>query len=131
MTPCISIRPFWFAGAFLMAADGVSTYLALTLSSGTHAAREGNPVMASLVGVIGLAGVCILKGIIGIAMVWRLAAISERGHRYAWMNRDLLFRPRPLWRIQRSATWALAFTLVLMGVVVGNNVRAVLTLAAS
>lgn len=127
MNPC-SVRPFWLAGAFLMAMDGLTTYLALTLTSESHGAREANPVAVFAIDHIGLPAMCILKGVIGIICVWRLAAVAERGHRYAWMNRDLLFRPRPVWKVQRSATYALAFTLVLMGVVVGNNVRAVLTL---
>jgi hypothetical protein len=125
------VRPFWLAGAFLMMMDGLTTYLALTMSGDGYGAREGNPVMAHLVEVIGLAGMCVVKGMIGVCMVWRLAAIADHGHRWEWMNRGLLFRPRPLWKVQRSATWALAFTLVLMGVVVGNNLRAVLTLAST
>jgi hypothetical protein len=32
------------------------------------------------------------------------------------------------WKVRRNAAWALAFSLVLMGVVVGNNIRAIVTL---
>ena len=118
------VRPFWLAGAFLMMMDGLTTYVALTLGTDEQV-REGNPVAVHAIHTLGLPAMCALKGVIGVAMVWRLAAISVRGHRYAWMNRDLLFRVRPVWKVQRSAAWCLALTLVLMGVVVGNNLHAI------
>jgi hypothetical protein len=61
-------------------------------------------------------------------MMWRLAATAERGHRVGWLNRSLFLRKRPLWKVQRNAAWTLAFSLVLMGIVVGNNIRAILSL---
>ena len=39
-------------------------------------------------------------------------------------------RKRPSWKVRRNAAWALAFSLFLMGVVVGNNLRAILHLSA-
>jgi hypothetical protein len=45
-----------------------------------------------------------------------------------WLNRSLFLRKRPLWKVQRNAAWTLAFSLVLMGIVVGNNIRAILSL---
>lgn len=56
---------------------------------------------------------------------------AERGHKHDWMNRSLLLRPRPEWKVRRNAAWALAFSVLLMGVVVGNNVRAILSLTAA
>lgn len=112
------IRPFWLAGALLMMLDGLTTYIALTTVDG---AREANPLMNNVIGLIGLELMCALKVIVGVACCWRLAVISERGHRYDWMNRSLLFRPKPKETVQRNAAWALSFTVTIMGIVVGNN----------
>lgn len=122
------IRPFWFVGALLMMLDGLTTYIALTLHADAGA-REGNPIAQWAIDHIGVAGMCSLKVLIGIAMMWRLAAAADRGHRVAFLNRGLAFRKRPLWKVRRNAAWTLAFSLVLMGVVVGNNLRAIVTLA--
>ena len=93
--------------------------------------REGNPLGVWAIEQVGVAGMCTLKVLIGVAMVWRLAVTAERGHKYEWMNRGLLLRKRPIWQVRRNATWALAFSVLLMGVVVGNNVRAIIGLATS
>lgn len=119
------LRPFWLAGALLMMLDGLTTYLALTMHA-DDGAREGNPIAQWAIDQIGVAGMCAAKVVIGVAMMWRLAATAERGHRYEWMNRDLLLRRKPAWKVRRGAAWALAFSVVLMGVVVGNNVRALI-----
>jgi hypothetical protein len=121
------IRPFWLIGAFLMMMDGLTTYFAL---SGTEGAREGNPIMAAVMGAIGLALTCGLKGVIGILMVYRLAVISERGHRYEWMNRSVFLRKQSLTKVRKHAAYALAFTVLIMGMVVGNNLNVVLGGAA-
>ena len=121
------IRPFWFVGALLMMLDGLTTWIALTFLS-EDGAREGNPIGIWAIERIGVTGMCVVKVLIGVAMMWRLAATADRGHRHAWMNRNLFLRRLPLWKVQRNAAWALAFSLVLMGVVVGNNVRAIVGL---
>jgi hypothetical protein len=121
------LRPFWFVGALLMMLDGLTTYIALTFFH-DQGAREGNPLGVWAIGHIGVAGMCTLKVLIGVAMMWRLAATADRGHRSRWMNRGILLRERPAWKVRRNAAWALAFSLVLMGVVVGNNIRAIVTL---
>jgi hypothetical protein len=121
------IRPFWLAGAALMAADGVTTYVAL--SAFPEGAREGNPLGVWVIDQIGLAGMCALKILIGVLLVYRLAVISERGHRFTWMNRSLFLRKQPVEKVQRHAVWALCFSVVLMGIVVGNNIRAIVGLA--
>lgn len=121
------LRPFWFVGALLMMLDGLTTYLALTYHA-DKGAREGNPLAAWAIEHIGVAGMCALKVLIGVAVMWRLAAAADRGHRIEWLNRTLLFRKRPMWKVRRNAAWVLAFSLVLMGIVVGNNLRAILTL---
>lgn len=121
------LRPFWFVGALLMMLDGLTTWIALTfLTDG--GAREGNPLAAWAIEHIGVTGMCTLKVLIGVAMMWRLAAAVDRGHRHDWMNRNLFLRRLPEWKVRRNAAWALAFSLVLMGVVVGNNVRAIASL---
>lgn len=122
------LRPFWFVGALLMMLDGLTTYIALSRHS-EQGAREGNPIGVWAIDHLGLAGMCIMKVLIGVLMMWRLAATADRGHRLAWLNRSVLFRKQPTWKVRRNAAWALAFSLVLMGVVVGNNLRAIATLA--
>ena len=72
---------------------------------------------------------CIAKVLIGVAMMWRLAAAADHGHRLRLLNRGLTFRNRPEWKVRRNAAWTLAFSVVLMGVVVGNNLRAIVSLA--
>lgn len=121
------LRPFWFVGALLMMLDGLTTYIALTFFH-EEGAREGNPLGVWVIDRIGVAGMCVLKVLIGVVVMWRLAAAADRGHRIAWLNRSLLFRERPMWKVRRNAAWTLAFSLVLMGIVVGNNIRAIVTL---
>ncbi len=123
------IRPFWFTGALLMMLDGLTTWIALTLHADAGA-REGNPIAVWAIDHIGVAGMCTVKVLIGVAMMWRLATTAERGHKFAWLNRGLLLRERPSWKVRRNAAWALAFSLFLMGVVVGNNLRAIISLSA-
>ena len=123
------LRPFWFVGALMMMLDGLTTYLALTLHA-DDGAREGNPIAVWAMEHIGVAGTCTLKVLIGVAMMWRLATTAERGHKFEWQNRGLLLRKRPTWKVLRNAAWALAFSLVLMGVVVGNNLRAIINLSS-
>lgn len=121
------LRPFWFVGALLMMLDGLTTYLALTYHADAGA-REGNPLAAWVIEQIGVAGMCTLKVLIGVAVMWRLATAADRGHRISWLNRTILLRRRPMWKVRRNAAWTLAFSLVLMGIVVGNNIRAIVTL---
>jgi hypothetical protein len=123
------LRPFWFVGALMMMLDGLTTYIALTLHA-DNGAREGNPIAVWAMEHIGVAGACTLKVLIGVAMMWRLATTAERGHRFEWLNRGLSLRKRPSWKVRRNAAWALAFSLVLMGVVVGNNLRTIINLSA-
>lgn len=122
------LRPFWFVGALMMMLDGLTTYLALTIHA-ENGAREANPIAVWAIEHIGVAGMCTVKVLIGVAMMWRLAATAERGHRIQWLNRGLFLRKRPTWKVRRNAAWALAFSLVLMGVVVGNNLRAIISLS--
>lgn len=121
------LRPFWVFGALMMMLDGLTTYLALTYHA-DEGAREGNPLAVWAIDHIGVAGMCIAKVLIGVAVMWRLAAAADRGHRVSWLNRSLLLRRRPMWQVRRNAAWTLAFSLVLMGIVVGNNIRAIVTL---
>jgi hypothetical protein len=121
------LRPFWFVGAFLMMLDGVTTYIALTFFADAGA-REGNPIAVWALEHLGVAGMCTVKVVIGVVMMWRLAATADRGHRADWLNRGLTLRRRPRWKVQRNAAWTLAFSVVLMGIVVGNNIRAIVGL---
>jgi len=121
------LRPFWFVGALLMMLDGLTTYIALEFFS-EEGAREGNPIGVWAIEHLGVIGMCAAKVLIGVAMMWRLAVTADRGHRIDWLNRGLVLRRRPRWKVQRNAAWTLAFSLVLMGVVVGNNLRAIASL---
>ncbi len=121
------LRPFWFVGALMMMLDGLTTYIALTVHA-DKGAREGNPLAAWAIEHIGVAGMCTVKVLIGVAVMWRLAAAADRGHRIPWLNRTIFLRERPMWKVRRNAAWTLAFSLVLMGIVVGNNIRAIVTL---
>jgi hypothetical protein len=123
------LRPFWFVGALMMMLDGLTTYIALEFHA-DQGAREGNPLAVWAIEHIGVTAMCVLKVLIGVAMMWRLAATADRGHKVTWLNRSLFLRKRPLWKVRRNAAWTLAFSLVLMGVVVGNNLRAILTLSS-
>src|SRR5262245_16987633 len=105
------LRPFWFVGALMMMLDGVTTYIALTFHKADVAA-EGNPIAGWAIEHLGVTGMCVVKVLIGVAMMWRLAATADRGHKVGWLNRSLLFRKRPLWKVQRNAAWTLAFSLV-------------------
>jgi len=122
------LRPFWFVGALMMMLDGLTTYIALTFHSDSGA-REANPIAVWAIEHVGIAGTCILKVLIGVVMMWRLASTAERGHKFAFLNRGLLLKERPVWKVRRNAAWALAFSLVLMGVVVGSNLRTIIDLS--
>lgn len=121
------LRPFWFVGALLMMLDGVTTYVALTFFA-EDGAREANPLAVWAIEHVGVAGMCTLKVLIGVVVMWRLAATADHGHRVDWMNRGLTLRKRPRWKVQRNAAWALAFSVVLMGIVVGSNIHAIVRL---
>jgi hypothetical protein len=110
-----------------MMLDGVTTYIALTFFADAGA-REGNPIAVWAIEHLGVAGMCTVKVVVGIVMMWRLAATADRGHRTEWLNRGLTLRRRPRWKVQRNAAWTLAFSVVLMGMVVGNNIRAIVGL---
>lgn len=124
------LRPFWFFGALLMMLDGVTTYIALTFFADAGA-REANPLAVWAIEHVGVAGMCTIKVLVGVVMMWRLAATADRAHRTEWLNRSLLLRRRPRWKVQRNAAWALAFSVVLMGIVVGSNIHAIVTLWTS
>lgn len=124
------LRPMWWIGAALMTADAVTTWLAFDYAASLGLeAREGNPIAVWAVEHLGVTGMCVLKALIGIVMVHRLTLIADRGHRIRFLNRlHLTFwqGPKPLWQVQRSAVWMLALTLLVMGLVVGNNIRALI-----
>jgi hypothetical protein len=122
------LRPFWLVGALLMMLDGLTTWIALTVHA-DEGAREGNPLGRWAIEHVGVTGMCIVKVLVGVTMMWRLVVTADRGHRYRWMNRNVFLRPRPVWKIRRNAAWALAFSLVLMGIVVGNNLRAIVSMS--
>ena len=124
------LRPFWIAGALLMMLDGLTTWIALTYHH-ENGAREGNPIALWAIEHLGVTGMCVAKVLIGVTMIWRLAAAADRGHRVTWLNRSLFGRRRPSWKVRRNAAWTLAFSVLLMGVVVGNNLRAIVTMATN
>lgn len=115
---CKLLRALWLTGATLMMLDGLTTYLALSHVEG---AREANPLGVWAVEHLGLAGMCIAKGIIGILCVWRLVRRADRGAKFSWASRDWRLRRVPEYVVMRGARRAMWFTAVLMAVVVFNN----------
>ena len=119
---CGLLRALWLTGATLMMLDGLSTYLALSHVEG---AREANPLGVWAVEQIGLAGMCAVKGVIGVLCVWRLVRRADRGARWAWASRDWRLRLVPAHVVMRGARRAMWFTVALMTLVVANNFLAV------
>lgn len=129
------LRPFWFVGALLMMLDSLTTWIALTMAKNVSGinAREANPIAVYVIDHLGLSGMCILKAIIGVLCIWRLAAVADHGHRWAWM-----YKIRPFWwkgpvsleRVQVSGAYCLALSIMIMGIVVGNNLKAIADIAS-
>ena len=114
------IRPFWILAAALMVADATTTYIAFTAPG--YVAVEGNPVMVAMFDQVGVGATMALKALIGVLACWFLAVRIERGR---------FFEPRLFKKVSNNAVrlvalYSLTFTLLLMGLVVGNNLRALL-----
>ena len=120
------LRPWWLLGALLMMLDGLTTWWALTFLT-EAGAREGNPLGVWAIDRLGLAGMCVAKVIIGVLMVYRLACIAERGHRFDWMNRTWRGRRCTSRHAMTGARRSLYFTAVLMTLVVANNATIIVT----
>jgi hypothetical protein len=119
---CGLLRALWLTGATLMMLDGLTTYLALSHVEG---AREANPIGVWAIDHFGLAGMCALKGVIGVLCVWRLVRVANRGHRLAVLDRGWRFQRLEPARVMTGARRALWFTAFLMTAVVLNNTVAI------
>lgn len=120
-----AVRPMWLLAAFLMMMDALTTYLAFTWPG--MVAIEANPLMNAGFATIGIAGTMILKALIGIGSVWLLAYRSEHGRFF----RPVLFPRVSNDRVRQVAIYSLAFAVLVMGLVVGNNLRALLLMGAA
>lgn len=119
-----AVRPMWLLGAFLMMMDALTTYLAFTWPG--MVAVEANPLVNAGFATIGVAGTMVLKALIGIGSVALLAYRSERGRFF----RPVLFHRVSNDRVRQVAIYTLAFTVLIMGLVVGNNLRALIMMGA-
>lgn len=119
-----AVRPMWLLGAFLMMMDALTTYLAFTWPG--MVAVEANPLMNAGFATIGVAGTMVLKALIGIGSVALLAYRSERGRFFQpWLLHKVSND-----RVRQVAIYTLAFTVLIMGLVVGNNLRALIMMGA-
>lgn len=122
-----AVRPVWLLAAFLMMMDALTTYLAFTWPTGAMGVAEGNPLMASAFGAVGVGGAMLLKALIGIGCAWVLAIRTDRGRFFD----PVLFKSVSNDRVKQVGMYALTFTVLIMGLVVGNNLRALALLAGA
>lgn len=120
--------------AYGMAAlgDAVTTWLVLN-ADGLH--REANPVMRDAMAFYGLEPVLAMRVVVGVLLVWLLARVSLRGYIIFRLPREhpwRLLRRGDGWYRARARTYAVYLVLAtaVTWMVVGNNLRAVLTLGA-
>ena len=57
-----------------MMLDGLTTWIALTFHA-EAGAREGNPIAVWAIEHIGVTGMCIVKVLVGVAMMWRRSSL--------------------------------------------------------
>lgn len=124
------VRPLWVLVAATMMVDALTTGLAFTMLA-QYDPREANPVFVWLFDRIGVVAAMTLKAVVGVVTVWflarRAANVTGKGD-----GRGMLFiRKLPRWKIQRDAVWTMAVMFLVMGLVCGNNIRAVIVQAAA
>lgn len=112
--------------------DALTTWVVLDVG-GLH--REANPVMREAIAFYGLEPVLAMRVVVGVLLVWLLARVSLRGyiffrlpreHSRRWLRRgDRWYRARA-----RSYAVMLVVATAVTWLIVGNNLRAVLTLGS-
>ena len=121
-----AVRPVWLLAALLMMLDALTTYLAFAWPTGAYGVAEANPLMVAGFAAFGVAGTMILKALVGILSVWVLAVRTDRGRFF----RPRIFKNVSNDRIRQVAMYTLVVSVLIMGLVVGNNIRAILMIAA-
>lgn len=114
-------RAVFVLGAALSVADGLSTWYVL---SRRGVGREANPLVASVIGHLGVGPAMALRSLVGIGVFW-LAARRLVDHRVPAHARWSRWRR---WRSTHSAAVAYPAAMVATALVVGNNLRAVASL---
>lgn len=118
--------------AYALAAlgDAATTWIVLDADG---MSREANPVMRDAMEFYGLEWVLVMRVVVGVALAWLLARVSLRGYilfRLPREHRHRLLRRGDGWYRARARVYAVYLVLAtaVTWLVVGNNLRAVLTL---
>lgn len=129
-------RALFVLGALLALGDGLTTWW--VVSRVPHA--EGNPWLAAAMQAVGVGPVCAARVLVGVLAFWFLSRhivgtvrLGQRRRRRLarWARAELGLGDRTWrWWDRHSASIEFAGALVLTAMVVGNNLRAVATLAA-
>lgn len=131
-------RSLFILGSLLSLGDGLTTWWVLSrLGYGV----EGNPWMAAAMRSVGTGPVCAARVVVGVIAFWFLSrhivGVVRQGDRRRrrlarWEGAELGIGDRTWrWWDRHSASIEFAVALVVTAMVVGNNLRAVATLAAS
>lgn len=118
--------------AYALAAlgDALTTWFVLDADGVT---REANPVMREAMAFYGLEAVLVMRVAVGVLLVWLLARVSLRGYIFFRLPADhssRWLRRGDRWYRARARTYAvyLVMATAVTWMVVGNNLRAALTL---
>lgn len=129
-------RSLFLLGALVSLGDGLTTWYVLER---VGLDKEGNPWMAHAMGYLGIGTVCALRVVVGVIAFWflsrhiigRYSRIGRRRRRrlVRW-ERTTLSRLDRIWRCwdRHSASIEFSTAIIITALVVGNNLRAVLTL---
>ncbi len=118
--------------AYALAAlgDALTTWFVLDADGMT---REANPIMREAMAFYGLETVLVMRVAVGVLLVWLLARVSLRGYIFFRLPADhssRWLRRGDRWYRARARTYAvyLVMATAVTWMVVGNNLRAALTL---
>jgi hypothetical protein len=110
--------------------DALTTWMVLGVEG---LDREANPIMRDAIAFYGLEPVLVMRVVVGVLLVWLLARVSLRGYVFFRMPREhprRWLRRGDRWYRARARSYAvmLVVATAVTWLVVGNNLRAVLTL---
>lgn len=110
--------------------DALTTWFVLAADGMT---REANPVMREAMAFYGLEAVLVMRVAVGVLLVWLLARVSLRGYIFFRLPADhssRWLRRGDRWYRARARTYGvyLVMATAITWMVVGNNLRAALTL---
>ena len=129
-------RSLFVVGAALSAGDGLTTWLVIRRRG---IGVEGSPWMAAAMGAVGPGVICTARVVVGVVSFWVLArhlvglhlwASARRRRRLTRWEGAGLRRLDRIWRgwDRHSPSIELALAVLVTGLVVGNNLRAVASL---